>query len=79
MTYTPTTEEVRGDYTAHSATYAGKPTSESGPEFDRWLAEVERAASEKAWWEACLRITIGENNSDIAHVYQKKNPYTEET
>lgn len=46
--------------------------------FRRWLAEVERAAAEKAWWEACLRIANGESNLDIADTYQKQNPYLEE-
>lgn len=45
--HTPTTKDVRGDYIALSATYAGKPSSESGPEFDRWLTgEIRRAKTE---------------------------------
>lgn len=46
-----------------------------GVQWEVWIAEVERAAAEKAWWEACLRIADGENHLDIAHVYQKQNPY----
>lgn len=49
----------------------------SGVDEDK-LAEVRREAAEKAWWEACLRIADGENNLDIAHVYQQQNPYLEE-
>ncbi|HLS01113.1 MAG TPA: hypothetical protein VK054_03910, partial [Beutenbergiaceae bacterium] len=29
----------------------------------------------ETWWEACVRIADGESNLDIAHVYQKQNPY----
>lgn len=72
--YTPTTEQVR-------ATYLGGTLIEFREEgfgrFQRWLAEVERAAAEKAWWEACLRIADGESNLDIADTYQKQNPYLE--
>ncbi|UOQ60365.1 hypothetical protein MUN76_15250 [Leucobacter rhizosphaerae] len=43
--YTPTTEEVRSAAaTLNMCRYS---------EFDRWLAEVERASAEKAWDEAC--------------------------
>lgn len=42
--YTPTTEEVRDAYAGHDFDYAI-----AGAQFDRWLAEVERAAAEKAW------------------------------
>ena len=31
----------------------------------------------ETWWEACVRIADGENHLDIAHVYQKRNPYLE--
>jgi len=31
----------------------------------------------EAWWEACVRIADGESHLDIAHVYQKRNPYVE--
>jgi hypothetical protein len=80
--YTPTTEEVRGDYAHFQVPGGTDPVTgefaEGLAEFDRWLAEVERAAAEKAWWEACLRIADGENNLDIADTYQKQNPYLEE-
>jgi len=46
-------------------------------EFYQRLAEHNRQVAEKAWWEACLRIANGENHLDIAHVYQKQNPYME--
>src|SRR5690625_4563787 len=32
----------------------------------------------ETWWEACVRIADGESNLDIAHVYQKRNPYLTE-
>lgn len=75
--YVPTTEQVRLDYVM---AYSEKESSQilAERDFDRWLAGVEREAAEKAWWEACLRIADGENNLDIAHVYQKQNPYLEE-
>lgn len=67
--YTPTTETVRGDYTAHSATYAGKPSSESGAEFDRWLAGEIRKAKEQAWDEG---FSAGYWDA------KTPNPYTEQ-
>lgn len=74
--YTPTTEDVRGDYIAHSATYAGKPSSESGAEFDRWLADVIRKAKEQAWEEG---ITASGINLDWQLHLLDHNPYTEES
>jgi len=46
--YTPTTEEVR----QHWGIAVDLDRRDSRlAEFDRWLAEVERAAAEKAWSE----------------------------
>lgn len=44
--YTPTIEEVRDAFAGHDFDQAI-----TGAQFDRWLAEVERAAAEKAWDE----------------------------
>lgn len=76
MTYTPTTETVRGDYTAHSATYAGKPPSESGAEFDRWHADEIRKAKADAWEEGLLSAGL---DPDYTMQIMSTNPYTEET
>lgn len=48
--YTPTTDEVRADYAAGQIN-PSDPHCPVRAEFDRWLAEVERAAAEKAWGE----------------------------
>lgn len=76
--YTPTTEELRYQYLATYSVFGDRAVQTQADEFDRWLSDVERAAAEKGYWEACLRIANGENNLDIAHVYQKQNPYLEE-
>lgn len=52
--YTPTTGVVRGAYVEDQIGYAMPyhiPESEHEERFDRWLAEVERAAAQKAWGE----------------------------
>lgn len=69
----------RGIRTAYAdGAYTGAGQVARLVEFDRMIAEVERAAAEKAWWEACVRIADGESNLDIADTYQKQNPYLEE-
>jgi hypothetical protein len=54
--YTPTTEEVRGDYAHFQVPGGTDPVTgefaEGLAEFDRWLAEVERVAAEKALLDA---------------------------
>ena len=40
--------------------------------FERWLAEHDRQVAERVWWEACLRIATGENDLDIADIYQRQ-------
>lgn len=81
--YTPTAQQVEDGF-AHEPEYEysnpigyGAHVQSNRRAFRRWLAEVERAAAERAWWEACLRIADGENNLDIADTYQKQNPYLE--
>lgn len=58
--YTPDTERVREAYEEfyydEAMPDAKKPAVVS-TEFDRWLAEVERAAAEKAWAEGELAGT----------------------
>ncbi|QIK64131.1 hypothetical protein G7068_13690 [Leucobacter viscericola] len=53
--YTPTTEQVRSGYASDPVGEYHDPINAAANEraaargFDRWLAEVERAAAEKAW------------------------------
>jgi len=51
--YTPSTEEVREEYWLAS----GDPSrdSKAKPEFDRWLAEHDRAVAAAAWDE-CVAV-----------------------
>lgn len=46
--YTPVTDEVRESYAGFDF-----DSGIAGDQFDRWHAEVERAAAEKAW-DACI-------------------------
>lgn len=52
--YVPTTDRVRADY---AETYEGTDERRYA-RFDRWLAEVERAAAEKAWVEGAHAVTV---------------------
>lgn len=68
--YTPTTEEVE-------TAFAEDPDSDSRhyewyrEAFRRWLAEVERAAAEKAWHDGfCAAERSGEREMPL-------NPYTD--
>lgn len=58
--YTPTTEEVRNSYKSGAWLKGREGVPQFNPdeyrpiyfaEFDRWLAEVERAAARQAWEE----------------------------
>lgn len=59
--YTPTTDEMRNVYASVQALgiRSGPPGAieynHGKAKFDRWLAEVERAAAEKAWHEGFCR------------------------
>src|SRR5699024_1958910 len=47
-------------------------------DLDRFRADfnhIINTIKAETWWEACVRIADGENHLDIAHVYQKRNPY----
>src|SRR5690625_3014217 len=49
-------------------------------DLDRFRADfnhIINTIKAETWWEACVRIADGENHLDIAHVYQKRNPYVE--
>ena len=86
--YTPTTDEVRGDY-AHFQTPGGTDPvtgefAEGLAEFDRWLAkhdaEVECAAAEKAWDEgeqAGYEDALGEQRG-IRPNESARNPHRRE-
>lgn len=75
--YTPTTEQVR-------ATYLGGTLIEFREEgfgrFQRWLAEVERAAAEKAWdegyWQGINGYT-GPGNPYRAEAYRQERENNE--
>ncbi|UOR02043.1 hypothetical protein MUN77_01545 [Leucobacter allii] len=61
--YTPTTEQVRNIYAYERENELGwagldddQTIFEMQAEFDRWLAEVERAAAEKAWGAALNHV-----------------------
>lgn len=75
--YTPTTEEVRVKYRLTS----GIGMVDAHNEFDRWLAEVELAAAEKAWDEGFSRgfyrgqILSGDYDASEAGI---SNPYRRE-
>lgn len=78
--YTPTTDEAFDAtlYTWIDWKGTFKDEADAWAAWGRMIAEVERAAAEAAWWEACVRIADGESNLDIADTYQKQNPYLEE-
>ena len=74
--YTPTTEQIRAVYAsgefADRQIGPGDYAYEHGDfsEFDRWLAEVERAAAEKAW---------DDGRAEGFHRSGRTNPYRKET
>lgn len=67
--YTPSTEEVGSAYRVHGhmvddhryIAQGKRPLEdqEYREEFDRWLAEVERAVAEKAYERAISDLTVG--------------------
>jgi hypothetical protein len=69
--YTPTTRDVRQYWVREWA-----PSPELEAQFDRWLAEVERAAAEKAW-EAGHEAFEEAWRSDhlFPYDYATENPY----
>lgn len=69
--YTPTTDRVRADY---AETYEGTDERRYA-RFDRWLAEVERAAAEKAWDRCVGEMPI---DPDWKNFYGDNNPYRAE-
>ena len=74
--YTPTTEQVRLDYVM---AYSEKESSQilAERDFDRWLANVERAAAERAWLEGADSAFY---NPEIRGYvdYPDENPYRRE-
>ncbi len=76
--YTPTTEEVRDDWDALMLEGGGSEGSRAdanfdrdrrNAQFDRWLAEVERAAAEKALTKAAddLRVNFSSGAAIAMH------------
>jgi hypothetical protein len=66
MTYTPSTDDVRGSY-ADGQWYARHRLDGTVDEFDRWLAEYTRQQREGAW-----------DQGNEAALWDK-NPYRPET
>lgn len=69
--YTPTTDEVRAAYFVRKTGLVVSAMSHY-PEFDDWLAEVERAVAEKAWDEAAR---IDADCHDCIAMGGHENPY----
>lgn len=77
--YTPTTEEVRQQYVFSDSVIDGtsfEDPAQGEAEFDRWLAQVELAAAEKAWNRCVGEMPI---DPDWKNFYSDNNPYREET
>lgn len=74
--YTPSTEQIRARYTAGD----GDNTEWYESMFNRWLAEVERSAAQKAWDEGWTKGAESERISFGRKVSYKpkKNPYRKE-
>lgn len=64
--YTPSTEEIRERWLL----FDGGPVPADHAEFDRWIAEVERAAAETAW---------DDGRAEGFHRSGRSNPYRKET
>lgn len=77
--YTPTTEEVRGDYAHFQVPGGTDPVTgefaEGLAEFDRWLTEYTRAKQAEAWDE-CGKDIHGNHYPDTETYL--RNPYREE-
>lgn len=81
--YTPNTESVReglvalarSDAARHGDVDLDVVASEVAGQFDRWLAEVERAAAEKAWDRCVGEMPI---DPDWKNFYGDNNPYRAE-
>lgn len=74
--YTPTTDEVRLEYMAVRWGKSNIVSFDARAEFDRWLAEIERAAAEKAWGEGTrAQWRLGQTR-DIDQI--PANPYRRE-
>ncbi len=73
--YKPTTDEVREAYQEWAWSrrmWSSELEQEDGGEFDRWLAEVERAAAENAWG-ACMDEAAKQGT-----IHEPDNPYRRE-
>jgi len=85
--YTPDTDEVRGAWevimyeggaSAGSKADAHWDDARRAAQFDRWLAEVERAAAEKAWDESRRSYLRSRADPyDMAAEKEAQNPYRE--
>lgn len=69
--YTPTTDEMRFAW----ADRVNKHDQEGAEEFDRWLAEVQREAAEKAWDECYYDTHEWYSTKDETLYTAPENPY----
>ena len=76
--YTPTTAHIRDAWSElnYLESKGNIPYQDSGDEFDRWLAEVERASAEKAWDEA--RAALRYEDDTPVELVSMVNPYRRE-
>lgn len=80
--YTPDTDDVRDHYemSASDACNGSCGARSHFAEFDRWFAEVERAAAEKAWDAAGESLArFWDNPAPIVAIAKDDNPYRKET
>lgn len=84
--YTPSVEEGRNAWIEYQTevpsdgAYLPMSVEDAGAQWDRMIAEVERAAAEKAWMEghAAGRDYQGDGWNSDAHDPAEDNPYRRE-
>jgi len=75
--YTPTTEEVRREYAAGRGRMGLAIDLDTHSDFNRWLAQVERAAAERAWDEGWRGREEAERTRYHTTSPEIRNPYRE--
>lgn len=78
--YTPTPEQVRDNYVeGMCAFYGARGEEDYRSQFDRWLAEHDRATAERAWDELFVTQFDGApfEMSDTSGIRDPNNPYRE--
>lgn len=82
--YTPTVRKVRRVYAFAPVNFAAcnhlnTDSEYAGLQFDRWLAEVERKAAEKAWERgARVAVELGVMPHSIDGFIADANPYQQQ-